>query len=67
LAEELNQLEQELLEIEKHDIPSGFDEELDAKHHIREVGYLRDEMQKIISSEAFSSLEGKSKIQQLLD
>lgn len=60
-------LEQELLELEKTDIPCGFDEELDAKQHIREVSYLRDEMQKIIGSEAFGCLDSKSKIQGLLD
>lgn len=64
---ELNQLEEELRELEKTDIPSGFGDENDAANHINEVGYLRTEMQKILGSEAFSSLEGKSKIQTLLN
>ena len=67
LALELNQLEDELLELEKNDIPGGFSDENDAKCHIKEVDYLRTEMQKILGSEAFTSLEGKSKIEKLLE
>lgn len=67
LAVELNQLEAELRELEKTDIPSGFSDENDASNHINEVGYLRTEMHKILGSEAFSSLEGKSAIQSLLE
>ena len=67
LALELNQLEEELFEIEKTDIPGGFSDENDAHHHIKEVAYLRTEMQKILSSEAFVSLEGKTKIEKLLE
>lgn len=67
LALELNQLEAELRELEKTDIPSGFSDENDASNHINEVGYLRTEMHKILGSEAFSSLEGKSDIQSLLE
>lgn len=44
LAEELNQLEQDLIKLEKDDIPNTFSSEEDAKHYIKEVIYLRDEM-----------------------
>ena len=67
LALELNQLEEELQELEKEDIPGAFGNENDATHHIEEVNYLRNEMQTILGSDAFSSLEGKSKIERLLE
>ena len=41
LALELNQLEDELNELEKDDIPGAFGDENDAKNQIKEVGYLR--------------------------
>lgn len=49
-------------ELEKSDIPSGYTDENDSKYHLKEIEYLRDEMHKIIESEAFESLEGRSKI-----
>lgn len=67
LALELNQLEEELTELEKDDIPSAFGEENDAKYQLGEVGNLRDELQKIVGSEAFQSLDGKTKIEQFLN
>lgn len=66
LAMELNQLEQELTELEKDDIPSSFGDENDAKNQLVEVNYLRTEMIKIIGSDAFQNLDGKTKIEQLL-
>jgi hypothetical protein len=41
LAAELNQLEEELMELEKDDIPGSFGDENDAKNQINEVNYLR--------------------------
>jgi hypothetical protein len=66
LAVELNQLEAELVELEKSDIPGGYSDENDSKSHLKEIDHLRAEMEKILGSEAFESLEGKSKIQGLL-
>ena len=62
LAEELNQLEEELRALEKTEIPSQIDDENDSINHIREIEFLRTEMAKILNSDAFDSLEGKSKI-----
>jgi hypothetical protein len=59
-------LEEELIDIEKNDMPNGYSEENDAQFHIKEIDYLRQEMEKTLNSEAFHSLEGKSKIQDLL-
>lgn len=63
---ELNQLEAELIELEKSDIPGGYSDENDSRSHLKEIDHLRAEMEKILGSEAFESLEGKSKIQALL-
>jgi len=60
LAQELNQLESELMELEKEDIPSGLNQENDSRHQLKEIDYLRTEMNNIVQSEAFSSIEGKS-------
>lgn len=67
LAIELTQLEEELYELEKTDIPSGYSDENDTQNHIEEIEHLRIEMEKILGSEAFQSLEGKNKIQNLLN
>ena len=66
LATELSQLEVELKELEKWDIPGGYNEENDSKFHLQEIDFLREEMEKILGSQAFVSLEGKSSIQELL-
>lgn len=66
LAIELSQLEAELVELEKTDIPGGYSDANDSKSHLREIDHLRSEMENIIGSEAFESLEGKSRIQDLL-
>ena len=55
------------MELEKTDIPSGFSDANDCKSHLREIEGLRTDMGKILESEAFESLEGKQKIQQLLN
>jgi hypothetical protein len=34
-------LENELKELEKHDIPSGYSDENDSKNHLNEIEYLR--------------------------
>ena len=62
LAHELDGLEKELLELEKSDIKNGYSDENDADKHIEEIEFLRSEMDRILSSEAFEALEGKSKI-----
>lgn len=67
LATELNRLELELFQLEKEDIPGGYSEQNDSKSHLKEIDHLRVEMEKILGSEAFDSLEGKSKIQGLLN
>lgn len=66
LAVELNTLEKELQELEKDDIPGGYSDDNDAVKHIQEIEYLRSEMDKILGSDAFESLEGKNKIENLL-
>ena len=66
LASELNQLEDELKELEKWDMPGGYNDENDSQFHMKEIDFLRVEMEKILGSEAFVSLEGKSNIQELL-
>lgn len=60
LAQELNQLEKELFLLEKSDIPSGYGDDNDSSHHLKEIDYLRVEMEKILGSEAFESLDGRS-------
>ena len=67
LAVELTQLEAELVELEKSDIPGGYSDENDSKSHLKEIDHLRAEMEKILGSEAFESLEGRSKIHDLLN
>lgn len=62
LAVELAQLETELVELEKTDIPGGYSDANDAKSHLKEIDHLRTEMEGILGSEAFESLEGKSRI-----
>jgi len=54
------------LELEKDDIPGGYSDDNDAHKHIQEIDYLRSEMDKILGSDAFESLEGRSKIENLL-
>ena len=60
-------MEAELLQLEKNEIPSTFSDELDCHNHLKEVDLLRSEMYKILGSEAFESLEGKSKIHEMLN
>lgn len=55
------------MELEKSDIPGGFSDTNDCKSHLREIEHLRVDMGKILGSDAFDSLEGKSKIQELLN
>ena len=62
LAQELNNLELELNELEKSEIPNNFSDENDSSNHLKEIDFLRTEMEKILDSEAFHSLEGKSSI-----
>lgn len=56
----------ELAELEKTDIPGGYGDSNDCKSHLKEIEQLRGEMGTILGSQAFDSLEGKSKIQELL-
>ena len=67
LALELNHLEEELNELGKDDIPGAFSDENEVSNQIQEVNLLREEMYKILGSEAFQHLEGKTKIEQLLE
>jgi hypothetical protein len=60
-------LETELGDLEETDIPGGYSDTNDCKSHLKEIEHLRAEMGKILGSEAFDSLEGKSKIQELLN
>jgi hypothetical protein len=39
--------------LEKDDIPGVFSDEYDSKNQIKQVDYLRQEMHKILGSEAF--------------
>ena len=50
LAQELNQLEVELVELEKSEIPNNFSDENDSAHHLKEIDFLRTEMEKILDS-----------------
>lgn len=63
LALELNALEEELIELEKDEIPNVFEDEFSSKNQISEVNLLRQEMYKILGSEAFRSIEGRSAIE----
>ena len=63
----MNQLENELMDLQKTDIPNGYSDLNDASKHIQEISSLRVEMEKILSSEAFESLEGKTRIENLLN
>lgn len=67
LANELNQLEEELRDLEKDDVPSAFGDENECKSHLKEIEIMRDEMQNILNSEAFESLDGRTKLQGMLD
>lgn len=57
----MNELEKELRELEKTDIPNGYSDKNDAASHIKEIEYLRIEMENILTSDGFKSLEGKPK------
>ena len=56
LAIELEQIEAELKELEKDDIPSGYGPENDAQNHIKEIRYLREEMKTILDSDIFKNM-----------
>ena len=60
LSKELDDLQLELEELDKTEIRGTFNTDNDAKTHIKEIAYLRTEMEKILNSEAFKSMDGKS-------
>ena len=55
------------MELDKTDIPSGFGDANDCKTHLNEIEGLRTDMTNILLSDAFKSLEGRQKIQELLN
>lgn len=67
MAQELEQLEDELMELEKSDMKGNYSEESESINHLKEIDHLKAEMGKILGSDAFVSHDGKSKIQDLLN
>ena len=67
LSKELDDLQIELEDLDRTEIQGGFNQDNDAKTHIKEISYLRSEMEKILSSDAFKSIEGKSSIEKQLN
>jgi hypothetical protein len=47
-------------------MPGGYSDENDSQSHMKEIDHLRVEMENILGSSAFGSLEGKSHIQELI-
>ena len=55
LAQELEQIETELLELEKSDMKGNYSEESETINHLKEIDHLKAEMAKILGSDAFVS------------
>jgi hypothetical protein len=53
-------LEQELRALEKEEIPAPVENTFEAAQQIKKINFLRDEMLKIIQSDAFESLQSKN-------